>query len=101
VSQVASNIEVENDDILIGIFNPQQVQSWGDKATNKTSEKWKRRVVARVKKKVWKESSDVRISNYVVSCVYKMRYNILSLLRSGTSTISAKFHQPLQIQICF
>jgi hypothetical protein len=36
----------------------------------------------------------------VVYCVYKMRY-ILSLLRFGTSTISTKFHQALQIQIGF
>jgi hypothetical protein len=38
----------------------------------------------------------VRISHYVASCVYKMR-SILSLVRSGTSTISTKFHQALQI----
>jgi hypothetical protein len=42
----------------------------------------------------------VRISHSVVSCVYKMLY-ILSLLRFGTSTISTKFHQALQIQIGF
>ena len=42
----------------------------------------------------------LRISHYVASCVYKMR-SILSLVRSGTSTISTKFHQALQIQIRF
>ena len=42
----------------------------------------------------------VRISHYVVYRVYEMHY-ILSLLRSGTSTISTKFHQALQIQIGF
>ena len=42
----------------------------------------------------------VRISHYVVSRVYKIHY-ILSLLRSGTSTISTKFHQALKLQIGF
>ena len=42
----------------------------------------------------------VRISQYVVSCVYEMHY-ILSLIRSGTSTVSTKFHQPLKLQIGF
>ena len=40
----------------------------------------------------------VIVSHYVVSCVYKMRY-ILSLLCSGTSTISTKFHQVLELQV--
>ena len=42
----------------------------------------------------------VRISHCMVSCVHKMRY-ILSLLCFGTSTISTKFHQTLQLQIGF
>ena len=42
----------------------------------------------------------VRISQYVVSRVYEMHY-ILSLIRSGTSTISTKFHQALKLQIGF
>ena len=42
----------------------------------------------------------VRISQYLESCVYKM-CSILSLLRSGTSTVSTKFHQALKLQIGF
>ena len=47
-----------------------------------------------------REGHAVRISHYVVSRVYKIHY-ILSLLRSGTSTISTKFHQALKLQIGF
>ena len=40
----------------------------------------------------------VIISQYVVSRVYEMHY-ILSLICSGTSAISTKFHQALKLQI--
>ena len=58
------------------------------------------RMAATSKQSSVRLQGSVRISQYVVSHVYEM-HSILSLVCSGTSTISTKFHQALKLQIGF